>query len=80
MQFLMARIDNRKLILCLWVAVGICAMSAQSTAADESKPDAQPQRQSSLHWVVVQMLAMGTVLGRDLDRDYWGAASCSADD
>ncbi len=38
MQHMMARTDNRKLILCLLAAVCICVMSVQSIAADESKP------------------------------------------
>jgi len=38
----------------------------------------RPQREASLHWVVVQMLSMGTVLGRKMNRDHWAVGRCSA--
>jgi hypothetical protein len=39
------------------------------------------QREAQLHWVVVQMLTMGTVLGRELDANFWwlGEKSARAD-
>jgi hypothetical protein len=39
------------------------------------------QREAQLHWVVVQMLTMGTVLGRKLDANFWwlGEKSAEAD-
>jgi hypothetical protein len=36
------------------------------------------QLQATLHWVLVQMLSMGTVLGRKMDPDYWGLGRRSA--
>lgn len=36
------------------------------------------QLQATLHWVLVQTLSMGTVLGRKMDRDYWGLGRRSA--
>jgi hypothetical protein len=38
----------------------------------------RPQREASLHWVVVQMLSMGSILGHELDEDYWGTGKRSA--
>jgi hypothetical protein len=39
------------------------------------------QREAQLHWVVVQMLTMGTVLGRELEANFWwlGEKSAQAD-
>ncbi len=39
---------------------------------------AHPQLEATLHWVLVQTLTMGTVLGRKMEPDYWGLGRRSA--
>lgn len=38
----------------------------------------EAQQDASLHWLVVQTLSTGSVLGRPLDGDYWGVGRRSA--